>query len=360
MKKLFITLLCLLALTTSCKQKSSETTGGESAEVAVAEGAAQNVTPQQLAEKWSEKAIAVKGGGEAPDVVTLLQAFSKVWSTQAVNNLLAEASDPNFTESVNTDIGAAITVDRENGFAELGAGDSDDDCMGAGVWKCDNGHLLFALNVVTTQTDRRDLAAHQALCCYDYDPKTEVMKPVENALTRYQPMLPNTTLTYRMPSAAGVMRVGEVDNKGEEMPIWHFLKWTGKDFVEYNCCTDLELEEKVMGVWVNFDKKEPAITFNISRSEEEGLTATDCGIYGSTEYDVWLSVFDGEIIVREDLEEDMTDEGEVDTRKPAFDGVFVLNREGNLVGNYYLRQNGGAEFKGNVVLQHGDPADALK
>ena len=161
MKKLLITLLCLLTLTTSCKQKSSETTGGESAEVAVAEGAAQNVTPQQLAEKWSEKAIAVKGGGEAPDVVTLLQAFSKVWSTQAVNNLLAEASDPNFTESVNTDIGAAITVDRKNGFAELGAGDSDDDCMGAGVWKCDNGHLLFALNVVTTQTDRRDLAAHR-------------------------------------------------------------------------------------------------------------------------------------------------------------------------------------------------------
>ena len=113
MKKLLITLLCLLTLTASCKQKSSETTGGESAEVAVAEGAAQNVTPQQLAEKWSEKAIAVKGGGEAPDVVTLLQAFSKVWSTQAVNNLLAEASDPNFTESVNTDIGAAITVDRK-------------------------------------------------------------------------------------------------------------------------------------------------------------------------------------------------------------------------------------------------------
>ena len=64
MKKLLITLLCLLTLTASCKQKSSETTGGESAEVAVAEGAAQNVTPQQLAEKWSEKAIAVKGGGD--------------------------------------------------------------------------------------------------------------------------------------------------------------------------------------------------------------------------------------------------------------------------------------------------------
>ena len=360
MKKLLITLLCLLTLTTSCKQKSSETTGGESAEVAVAEGAAQKVTPEELEKKWKSLAIAVKGGGQTPDIVTLLKAFNGVWETQAVSALLSEASDPAFTKSNNPEIGSETAVDRENGSAWLEAGDSDDDCMGAGVWKCDNGHLLLAVNVVTTQTDHRNVAAHQALCCYDYDPKTEVMKPVENALTKLKPQLQNTVLRYKMPIAAGVMRIGEEDTTGENETKWHFLEWNGKDFAEYDFCTDTELEEKVMGVWVNFDKEEPAITFNISRDEEEGLTATDCGIYGSTEYEVWTMVFDGEIIVRENLEEDMTDEGEVDTRKPAFDCVFVLNREGNLVGNYYLRQNGGAEFKGNVVLEHGDPADALK
>lgn len=360
MKNLFITMLCLLALSSSCKQKPSETTGGESAEVTIAEGKAEKVTPEQLEKKWESLAIAVKNGGQAPDIITLLQAFNSVWETQAVSALLSEAADPAFTKSNNTDLGSETAVDRPNGSAWLDAGDSDDDCMGARVWKCDNGHLLLTVSVVTTQTDHRNLSAHQALCCYDYDPKTQVMKPVQNTLTKFKPQLQNTTLHYVMRGAAGVVRIGEEDNTGENETKWHFLEWNGKDFAEYDFCTDLELEEKVMGVWVNFDKKAPAITFNITRSEEEGLTATDCGIYGSTEYDAYVMVFDGEVTVQDNAGESMTDEGEEDPRDPAFECVCILNREGKLAGTYYLRQNGGAESTGNVVLQHGDPADALK
>ena len=363
MKKTTIALICLLCMGTSCKKMSKETANPDTANVEMP-AKAESVTPQQLAEKWTERAIAVKGGGETPDVVTLLTAFNKVWNTQAVANLLAEAADTAFTESINLDMGSAITVDRKNGYAELNAGDSDDDCMGAGVWKCDNGHLLFALNVVTTQPDRRDLAAHQALCCYDYDPKTEVMKPVDNKLTQFKTQLPNTTLRFKMPEAAGVVRIGEVDNKGEESTLWHFLEWSGKDFVEYACYTDTELEEKVMGVWVNFDKEKPALTFNISRSDEEGMTVSDCGIYGSTEYDSWINVWEGLVTVEENTEEENTEENMTESHNyspnPNLKTSFVLTRDGKLNGNFFMRQNGGKEYSGHITLQHGDPADALK
>jgi hypothetical protein len=353
MKKIIFTMMCLLLVMAGCKK--SQTAGVVNVASLVPEG--QVITPEELAKKWAELDIPVPKGGQKPDVVTFLQAFQKIWPTQVVANLLNEGANTDFTEVYNSDIGSATIVDRESGYALLAAGDSDEDCMGAAVLESGNEHLLFMVNVITTTPDRRDIPLHQALCCYDYDPKTETMKPVEKSVNKFQPKLENSALVYGMPMASRIIRIGEVDKNGTNETKWHFLEFDGNDFTEYDFCTDLELEEKVMGTWVNFDNKKPAVTFDISRNDEQGTVVSDCGVYGSSEYEAYVSVWEGCVSVEEMMDDEEIEEGGYD---PNFKCSFVLNKQGKLVGKYFLRQNGGSESHGNITLEHGNPEDALR
>ena len=96
---------------------------------------------------WANKTIKVPNGGQAPGVVTLTKAFNSVWPTHVVDGILKAAANPNFKEVKDEEYGGGTIVDRPNGYLCEDAGGSDGENMEACVWKRDNGHRLFAIQV---------------------------------------------------------------------------------------------------------------------------------------------------------------------------------------------------------------------
>lgn len=353
MKKTALYLLAALALT-GCKKTQATADGDAGQQSTEQAGATQTeagklLTPEQIAQQWAKGgAVSVKGGGEKPDIVTLVGAFNKAWPTDVTTTLLESAKDPKFTEYVNEDTGGGMTCDRGNGYVSVSAGDTDEDCMEAAVWKRKNGHRLFIINLVSTNPDNRSLPEKQALCIYDYDPKTETMTPEENAVSKFRASADDLKLMYRLPRNGTDLTIGEA-NEGREDVLWHFFEWNGSQFSEAIAYTEKELIKKIEGSWMCKDNDEPMLTFNIVADDTDGPQIEDCAIYGSTEYDAFVYTWDGILIISEN-----GDSGE--DRNPAIYCQFRLTKQDELTGTYYLRQNGGNETKGTITLKRGNPA----
>ena len=354
MKRITICLLAALALA-GCKQKgqTADATDSPQSEEQLAaqedgqeEAPTQLLTPEQVAKDWAKQTIKLPGGG-APDIVALVSAFNKVWPSEATVTLLEEARDPKFTEYVNTETGGGIVCDRQNGYVNVASGDSDSGSMEAAVWKRTNGHRLFIINLVDSKPDYRYLPEKQALCIYDYDPKTGVMTPEENAISKFKASSDDTNLMYRLPKNGTEVSIGEGDMQPDAR--WHFFDWDGMKFTETISYTSKELEEKIVGSWMCDDEKLPLLTFNIVKAENGDLSVEDCSIYGSTEYEAYCNTWGGILNVSEGggMEEEMD---------PAIDCNFRLTKQGTLTGTYYLRLNGGKETKGIMTLKRGNPA----
>lgn len=353
MKKTALYLLAALALT-GCK-KTQATADGDTAQQgteqtdAIQTDAGKTLTSEQIAQQWAKgEAVSVKGGGEKPDIVTLVSAFNKVWPTEVVNTLLEAAENPKFTEYINEDTGGGMACDRGNGYVSVSAGDTDEDCMEAAVWKRKNGHRLFIINIVSTNPDYRYLPEKQALCIYDYDPKTETMKPEENAVSKFRASADDLKLMYRLPKNGTDLTIGEGSEEKEDV-LWHFFEWNGSQFSETIAYTEKELIKKIEGSWMCKDSDKPMLTFNIVADDADGPQIEDCAIYGSTEYDAFAYTWDGILIISEN-----GDSGE--DRNPAIYCRFRLTKQDELTGTYYLRQNGGKEAKGTITLKRGNPA----
>ena len=131
---------------------------------------------------WADKTIKVPNGGQAPDVVKLTQAFNSVWPTYVVRGILDRAANPYFTEVTDEEYGGGTVVDRGNGYLCEDAGGSDGENMEACVWKRDNGHRLFAIQV-SSNCD----PDFSVICFYDYDPATQTLTPESSPVDTYQP-----------------------------------------------------------------------------------------------------------------------------------------------------------------------------
>ena len=354
MKKLMLMAICAMAMTTGCKQQGQKApaeaaTDSTSAEpTAKADAApAKPLTPEQIANAWKESPVKVKGGGQRPDIVTLCKAFNQAWPSDVMQLLLDEAKDPKFTQLTDENTGGGIECDRKNGYASVVAGDSDLDCMEAAVWQRENGHRLLMVNLVTPKPDYRNLPEKQALCVYDYDPKTETMTPEENVVSQFKSQKDGVSLMYRLPKNGTELSIGE----GTTQPNarWHFFEWDGMKFAETISYTEEELDEKIIGAWMCKDKDEPLLTFVIADSEYYGPQVEDCAIYGSTEYEAYASTWDGYLTI--------SDSGDIEEQTaPAIKCRFRLTPQGELTGTYYLRQNGGKELRGTMTMKHGNPA----
>ena len=353
MKKTALYLFAALALT-GCKKTQATADGDaaqqstEQAEAAQAD-AGKPLTPEQIAQQWAKDgAVSVKGGGDKPDIVTLVSAFNKAWPTEVTRTLLESAEDPKFTEYVNPDTGGGIECDRGNGYVSVSAGDTDEDCMEAAVWKRKNGHRLFIINIVAPKPDYRYLPEKQALCIYDYDPKTETMTPEENVVSKFRASAEDLKLMYRLPKTGTDLAIGE-GSEGREDALWHFFEWDGSQFSEAIAYTDKELIKKIEGSWMCKDSDKPMLTFNIVKDDNNDQQIEDCAIYGSTEYDAFAYTWDGVLTISEngDMEEG---------RNPAIYCRFRLTKQDELTGTYYLRMNGGKEAKGIMTLKRGNPA----
>ena len=129
---------------------------------------------------WADETIKVPNGGQAPGIVTLTKAFNRVWPTYVVSSILKKASNPRFTESKDNECGGGTVVDRKNGYLSESAGACDGDDMEACVWKRDNGHRLFAIQVSSSCDP--DFAV---ICFYDYDPATQTLTPAKIVISSY-------------------------------------------------------------------------------------------------------------------------------------------------------------------------------
>ena len=131
---------------------------------------------------WATRPIKVKGGGKAPDIVTLTKAFNDVWKIYVVSGILKQAKNPKFTSQKYPEYDSEDIVDRPNGYMCVDSGGTDSDYMESCVWRCDNGHRLFAI-LMGGPTDPEI----ELVCFYDYDPDTETMTPVVSPVDTFKP-----------------------------------------------------------------------------------------------------------------------------------------------------------------------------
>ena len=195
-------------------------------------GAAQDfLSNSEINSQWRQKTIAVKNGGQAPDVVTLLRAFHQALPAWVVGEVLKQANHPapNTRKSGTADIFDAeddyrIMIDRRNGYVDLES-ETDISQMAACVWRKDNGHRIFALSLYEQHDPVQNL-----LCWYDYDPATQTMKPERSPLDDFKPAIPKADLGWSLPRKGTDFTISEYY---PGLPrITHVYKWDKKQFRE--------------------------------------------------------------------------------------------------------------------------------
>ena len=163
-------LCCLLWL---CGQQASAQLKPSSRYVAYSmDDSYKNDNMVKLGKGWGKRSIKVPNGGQSPDIVTLVKAFNQTWPNYVVGAVLDKAKNPKFTREVDEEYDTEIIVDRKNGFVSWDSGGTDGDSMEACVWRRNNGHRLFAIQV-SSPVD----PVITVICFYDYDPKTATLKP---------------------------------------------------------------------------------------------------------------------------------------------------------------------------------------
>lgn len=77
------------------------------------------------------------------------------------------------------------------------------------------------------------------------------------------------------------------------------------------------------------------------------FSLSNCGIYGSTEYNAELSIVQGRVFVQTAVPDD--DEAAMDF-DPDITAEFTLDDQNQLRGGYYLRQPRNQESRGQITL----------
>ena len=130
---------------------------------------AQDNYVSEVRDSWAEKTITGVGGG---DVITLAKAFHRAFPTRAARKMFAVTKQrvPGGGGQTYEDVA------KKNGFMDYADDVTDEEnvhpeAIEVCVWKRSNGHRLFAVNLNSLEFDIH------ALCFYDYNPQTHVLKP---------------------------------------------------------------------------------------------------------------------------------------------------------------------------------------
>ena len=81
---------------------------------------------------WEKKTIAVKGGGQTPDVMKLLKAFHNQFPTWVTEQVLRRAVGLKDGEQYVSDDDYRVLVDRRNGYVDLASETDIDQMQGCG------------------------------------------------------------------------------------------------------------------------------------------------------------------------------------------------------------------------------------
>ena len=180
--------------------------------------------------QWRKKTISVKGGGDAPGIITLLKAFNGQYNVWSVGEVLKQADNPAPTTRQNgtaliydSDDDYRILVDRRNGYVDLES-ETDISQMQACVWRKNNGHKVFAISLHEENSPVPNL-----LCWYDYDPATQTMKPERSPLDDFKPSSKGAYIMWHLPMKGTDFEIYEYYNL-LSTPLKHIYKWDRERF----------------------------------------------------------------------------------------------------------------------------------
>ncbi len=177
---------------------------------------------------WRTQTISVKNGGQSPSVVTLLRAFNASYPTWVGNFVLKQNDHPSegtkrngkaLVLDTDDEGGFSIRIDPSNGYACLSSY-TDIDQMSCCVWRRTNGHRLFAISLYQ-QHDR----VQHLLCWFDYDPKTQTMKPERSPLDDFKKKDGIDVISWNLPDKGTDFQI--VEYYVNTPTITYVYKWDG-------------------------------------------------------------------------------------------------------------------------------------
>lgn len=178
------------------------------------------VSNSDISKGWRQKKIIVKNGGQAPNIMTLLSAFSKAWPVWSVQQVLKHGAKLKDGDQYEDPDDWRVLVDRRNGFADL-ASQTDIDQVETCVWKCKNGHRVFAVSLYEQHDPVTNL-----LCWYDYDPKTQTLTPAQSPVETFKKS-PGATLGWTLPIKGTDFYIYEYYQPGCPT-LTHVYSWDGQ------------------------------------------------------------------------------------------------------------------------------------
>lgn len=176
---------------------------------------------EEIRDQWTLRNIKVPNGGQSPNIVQLLTAYHNVWGSYVVNPVLKRAKNPRFTHIKDKETNEEIIVDRKNGYACLDNGGTDSGYMETCVWRRDNGHSLFAINMGQPVDPEIEF-----VCFYDYDPTTSTLYPETGPEQDFHPLGKGNYISYNLPQKGKDFIISEYEINLQSN-INHVYSWDG-------------------------------------------------------------------------------------------------------------------------------------
>lgn len=171
-----------------------------------------------IEEGWKTKTITNVINGS---LGIMLERFDQTWPTW-MGGAIRETMEKGLSKQVlDEETLLVVTVDANNGYAEINDGGTDGEYMSLCYWKRNNGHRLFAVRMGKPTDPFIDF-----VCFYDYDPAKKTLTPEPEILKGYRwcDRKEYTQIFCKLP------RMGKniiVEEWGSGVPLLHTFTWDG-------------------------------------------------------------------------------------------------------------------------------------
>lgn len=174
--------------------------------------------PADVEKGWQKRTIKVPD--KKSDIVTLFEAFYKVWPTIESSRIVQETNPSLVVKNEYYEEGSII--DRKNGYVESSSYEGEGlGMVSACVWKRNNGHKLFAVNFHV-------LGGNDFVCFYDFDPVKRTLTPEESPVKREHLKSPEKSpLWYDLPHQGKTMTV--VEDGGSDAVVINYYEFDGQN-----------------------------------------------------------------------------------------------------------------------------------
>jgi hypothetical protein len=182
----------------------------------------------------------------------VLERFNSTWPTW-MGSAICETMEQGLDKRViDEETSLIVTVDVDNGYADVTDGGTDGAYMAACVWNRSNGHRLLAVRM-GKPTD----PFIEFVCFYDFDPAKKMLTPEPEILKgyRWNDRAPYTQMFYKLPKIGKDMVVEEWGN-GD--PLKHIFAWDGMKPV-YTRTEPLVYDDGLDDITVSYQGKAPNV-----------------------------------------------------------------------------------------------------